>query len=211
MVAKSLEDARQGYGQMTSRKVLPELELLSRHFGFEWLEFTRLTFSLLPLIAELSHKLSLTPEMLRIHVGRLRIGQAWYHAIELRHLKQGQRIVFQQPGHDVLIFFRCPSAGRINQGPAWLKHKQCLLQNFSLQRRTLARIFRRPVVHGLTLLAEHAFARARRIQHNQVKISRKDLGQALWRLIGCDHIAGPEALQVLGQNLAALGMYFIGY
>ena len=119
--------------------------------------------------------------------------------------------MFQQPGHNVLILFRRPSTGRINQGPARLKHEQRLLQNFSLQRRTLARIFRRPVVHGLSLLAEHALARARRIQHNQVKISRKNLGQALWRLIGCHHIAGPEALQVLSQNLAALGMNFVGY
>ena len=95
MVAKSLEDARQGHGQMTGRKVLPELELLSRHFGFEWLEFTGLAFSLLPLIAELGHKLPLAPEMLRIHAGRLSIRQARHHAIELRHLKQGQRIAFQ--------------------------------------------------------------------------------------------------------------------
>ena len=211
MVAKSLEDAWQGHSQMTSRKVLPELELLSRHFGFEWLEFTRLTFSLLPLIAELGHKLPLAPEMLRIHAGCLRIGQARHHAIKLRHLKQGQRIMFQQPSHDILILLWRPSAGRINQGPARLEHEQRLLQNFSLQRRALARIFRRPVVHGLSLLTEHALARAGRIQHNQVKVSRKDLGQALWRLIGCHHIAGPKALQVLSQNLAALGMYFIGY
>ena len=123
MVAKSLEDARQGHGQMTSCKVLPELELLSRHFGFEWLEFTGLAFSLLPLIAELGHKLPLAPEMLRIHAGRLSIRQARHHAIELRHLKQGQRIVFQQPSHDVLIFLRRPSAGRINQGPNRLEHE----------------------------------------------------------------------------------------
>ena len=123
MVAKSLENARQGHSQMTGRKVLPELELVSRHFGFKRLKFTRLAFSLLPLIAELGHKLPLAPKMLRIHAGRLRIGQARHHAIELRHLKQGQRIMFQQPGHDVLILLWRPSAGRINQGPAWLEHE----------------------------------------------------------------------------------------